>query len=129
MFVKKVLILYFLLIGMILLCNLLVGVCNEIVNVMFIWLFNIFSVGIILDVFSVMWCLDRLKLKLFSIIFMVGIMFLRLSSGLFIFIIIMLVIGCLFEFFERLRKVVICYIWLIILFIFRLWLNFCCVVE
>lgn len=121
--------LYFLLIGIILLCNLLLGVCSEIVSVMLIWLFSIFKVGIILEVFNVIWCLDKLNLKLFSIMFIVGMIFLRLSNGFFMFIMIMLVMGCLLVFFDNFKNVVICYIWLIILLMLRFWLKFCCVVE
>lgn len=78
---------------MILLCSLLFGVCNEIVKVILIWLIICFKLEIILEVEMVIWCLERLKLRLLSMIFNVGMRFFMLSKGLFMFIIIMLVIG------------------------------------
>lgn len=125
----NIFILYFLLIGMILLWILLFGVCREIVNVILILFCKVLSVGIIFEVESVIWCFDKLYVKLFNIIFIVGIMLFMFNNGLFIFIIIMLVIGCMFVILKLLMIFEVCYICLIIFVMFKLWLKFCWVVE
>lgn len=44
---------YFLLMGINWLCNLLLGVCSDIVNVILMWLYSLYILGIIFDVLSV----------------------------------------------------------------------------
>lgn len=119
---------YFLLSGISVLCSVLFGVCSDIVSDMLFLVDRWLICGIRLEVDRVMCLLVRLQFRLLCIMFMVCMMLLKFISGLFMFIIIMLVRWCIWCG-MLFRWCVVIYIWLMILVVVRLWLKFWVVVE